>query len=225
MADFLDLFIEGLELLDKEYHPDPKRYHLLKQYADELEKWQQKVNLIAKTATKTEIIEKHFLDSLILLPELEKKSHLLDIGTGAGFPGLVCRTALPRLSLTLVEPRLKRVNFLRHIVRSLELKKDDGELRICAGRMTTTSPLCKKNFSHITCRAVSEIAPFLEMVSCFAGSGTQLLLMKGPKWESELQATKSSLHQKKYHLERVRKMVLPFSKAERFLLIFTSNME
>ena len=91
-------------------------------YFTELLRWSRKINLIAKGTPDAEILEKHFLDSLTLLPLLDTPdSHLLDVGTGAGFPGLVCKAARPDLTVTLLEPRLKRVSFLRHVIRTLNL--------------------------------------------------------------------------------------------------------
>lgn len=222
MSSFSQLLLYGLEQLGKEYWPAPERLVLLELYFDELMKWRRKVNLVTRSATESEIVEKHFLDSLVLLPEFDEGSRLLDIGTGAGFPGLVCRTACPSLAVDLVEPRLKRVSFLRHVARVLKLKNDGGELVIHADRMGSGSPLCCQTFSHITCRAVAEIGHVLEIVSCLSGSGAQLLLMKGPRWQEELQMAESVLQQSQYRLERVREIVLPFSQAQRFVLIFTT---
>ena len=91
-------------------------------YFSELKRWSRKVNLISRNASDEEIVEKHFLDSLALLDVLrEPNASLLDVGSGAGFPGLVCKAACPGLPVALVEPRLKRVSFLRHICRLLDL--------------------------------------------------------------------------------------------------------
>ncbi len=93
-------------------------------YFNELKKWGRKVNLIAKSSSDQQIVENHFIDSLTILPLLVgANTHLLDIGTGAGFPALVCKAAYPELAITLVEPRLKRVSFLGHITRTLGLQE------------------------------------------------------------------------------------------------------
>ena len=99
--------------------------HLV-QYSLELIKWNRKVNLVAKKTSLDDVVEKHFLDSLTLLPVLEKyapgKGEILDIGSGAGFPGLDVKTACPEHSVTLLEPRLRRVSFLNYIIRLLALQ-------------------------------------------------------------------------------------------------------
>ncbi len=220
MDSCLPLILSGLEQLGPEYRISEDRLAKLERYLAELLKWRQKVNLISKTAAVRDIIDKHFLDSLSLLPELQGNSRLLDIGTGAGFPGLVCRAALPQLDLCLLEPRLKRVNFLRHIIRTLTLAEDEGDICVYAERMDAESPLSKEKFTHVTCRAVTEIGPFLQMVSGFYGSGAALLLMKGPRWEEELAAAQPVLAQSGYRLGNVRSVILPFSGVEHFLLNF-----
>jgi 16S rRNA (guanine527-N7)-methyltransferase len=106
-----------------------------------------------------QIIENHFIDSLTILPLLHGADvHLLDIGSGAGFPGLVCKAARPELLVTLVEPRLKRASFLGHIVRTLGL---DG-VTILTCRIEDEVQLPSDTvFSHITGRAITEVGPFL----------------------------------------------------------------
>jgi 16S rRNA (guanine527-N7)-methyltransferase len=187
-------------------------------YFEELKRWSRKINLIAKEATDEQIIESHFIDSLTLLPLLKGggHSHLLDVGAGAGFPGLVCKAAMPELELTLVEPRLKRVSFLRHIIRSLQLvgvsilacRIEDEEL------LPSITP-----FTHITSRAVTEVGAFLGMVRRFALSEPLIICMKGPRWQQELTAVADELRTGSLELVRTVQLQLPFSGAGRTLLI------
>ena len=201
----------GLSVPDDAYDP-------LEVYFYDLKKWNKKVNLIAKSTADSEIVEKHFLDSLTLLPFLQNSgAHLLDIGTGGGFPGLICKAALSNsLALTLVEPRLKRVSFLRHIVRSLDL--DNVDIR--ANRLEDEPELSRGAFSHITCRAVTEIGPFLEMVSAFSTTGAELICMKGPKWVDELSEAAEIIKKFEFKVGQAVEHVLPQSAAKRTLLFF-----
>lgn len=188
-------------------------------YYTELRRWNRKINLIAKKTTAHQIIENHFLDSLILLPYLNKPGcTLIDVGTGAGFPGLVCKTALPGLALKLVEPRLKRVSFLRHIIRTLGLEN----VEVIASRIEeidreTLSCTC------LTSRAVADVGEFLTMVAGMATSETEIICMKGPKWREELERASSCMMQTGFTLNRVEKFVLPFSGAKRVLLFFNKS--
>ncbi|MEN6623088.1 MAG: 16S rRNA (guanine(527)-N(7))-methyltransferase RsmG [Smithella sp.] len=92
-------------------------------YRKELLKWNEKTNLISgKSAQK--ISSRHFFDSLTALPFIDKPdARIIDIGCGAGFPGIPLKIALPALRLYLVETNRKKVSFLKHIVRLLSLKE------------------------------------------------------------------------------------------------------
>lgn len=190
----------------------------LQTYFQELKKWSRKVNLIAKKASDQDILEKHFLDSLSLVPFLQKEgTHLLDIGTGAGFPGLVCKAVLPELQVTLVEPRLKRVSFLRHVTRTLgcsglsilDCRADDNVMLSSEG-----------GFTHVTSRAVSDITLFIAMSERFLQPGVQVICMKGPKWNEELKAYQKSYENGEVELCRHEQYSLPQSSGSRHLLFF-----
>ncbi len=216
MFDFNKRLETGLQHLGIEISPEA--FDRLTLYFGELKKWSKKVNLIAKSASDEQIVENHFLDSLTILPLLtDNNTHLLDIGTGAGFPALICKAALPELAVTLVEPRLKRVSFLGHIIRTLGLE----EVRVLPSRVEDTEQLpASLTFTHITARAVTEIGSFLQMVERFSPASPQLICMKGPKWREELAAASKILDRSPYSLDHVVECTLPFSGAERSLLIF-----
>jgi len=189
-------------------------------YFRELKHWSRKINLIAKKATDEEILEKHFLDSLTLLPLLQGDNpHLLDIGTGAGFPGLVCKVVKPELQLTLVEPRQKRVAFLSHISRTLQLEN----ISILDCRVEDEQSLPAENgFTHICSRAVSDVKVFLDMSSRFMKPGVQVICMKGPKWQEELAIWRDAEQPLQYTLHSQVEYILPVSQANRNLLVFIS---
>ncbi|SHO48782.1 16S rRNA (guanine(527)-N(7))-methyltransferase RsmG [Desulfopila aestuarii] len=191
----------------------------LYRYFLELKKWSTRVNLIAKGSTDDQIIENHFLDSLTLLPLLlEKNVHLLDIGTGAGFPGLVLKAAFPKMTITLVEPRLKRVSFLRHVARTLELTN----VTVQACRVEDENVLPgDAPYTHITSRAVTDIAGFLDMTARFNNPGLEVICMKGPKWSEELDGARAVLEKLHYVRTATFSHELPVSRAERTLLVFS----
>ncbi|MFH0783168.1 MAG: 16S rRNA (guanine(527)-N(7))-methyltransferase RsmG [Pseudomonadota bacterium] len=199
----------------------PEAVERLTLYFNELLKWSKKVNLIAKGTDPLQIVENHFVDSLTILPLLEDiGTHLLDIGSGAGFPGLVCKAARPELMVTLVEPRIKRASFLGYIARTLGL----NGITILTCRIEDEVQLPSEHaFTHITGRAITEIGPFLGMVGRFAAMGPQVICMKGPKWREELDAAKEILSHSPYRLSKVVEHTLPRSGAKRSLLLFESN--
>lgn len=188
----------------------------IEQYCLELLRWSRKINLVGKKQSDQQIVENHFIDSLLLLSALpKKKSTLLDVGSGAGFPGLVCKVARPDLRLIIAEPRLKRVSFLRHVIRTLKLE----DVEIHSSRVEELEP-APVDCEYITSRAVSEIDRFLEMVISHASLKTEILCMKGPKWKEELVRAKPALQKYRVELIKVANYALPFSGAERSILTF-----
>ena len=213
--DFKGRLTAGLSQLEVTLSDDSAGQ--LEIYFNELKKWAGKINLIARSSSDEQILENHFIDSLTLFPLLKKSdAHLLDIGTGAGFPGLVCKVALPDLKLTLVEPRQKRVSFLRHIIRTLGLQ----DVTVLDCRIEDEKKLPSATFfSHITGRAVSEIKLFFGMVERFSACGAEIICMKGPKWQEEATVAVEVIGNRYTLRERVE-LRLPFSGARRVLLIY-----
>lgn len=186
-------------------------------YLNELLLWSKRINLIAKKQNPKQIVENHFLDSLMLLPFISASGYsLVDVGSGAGFPGLVCKAVLPELKLILIEPRQKRISFLRHIIRTLKLE----DVEILADR-TENIPPGSITCSSITSRAVAEINDFLQMIQHLVDDNTRIICMKGPKWKEEVGNATHLLTQLKLELTQVDEFALPFSGAERALLCFT----
>lgn len=185
-------------------------------YFVELKKWSKKVNLIAKGTGDEEIVENHFVDSLALLRLLPRDGGLVDIGTGAGLPGLVCKAACPEMKVFLVEPRAKRVSFLQHIVRSLDLKN----VHIHCNRIEEVPELATdRAITHITSRAVSDIKGFVEMTEAFCDHPALRLCLKGPKWQEELVDAQHVLTEHGLEVMDTDEYVLPVSKATRALVV------
>src|SRR5210317_1520077 len=117
---------KGLDLMGLNLNNQPEALSRLSIYFHELKKWNRKINLVARTLDDRQILENHFIDSLTLLSCLDnenlKNETVLDVGTGAGFPGLLLKTVCPLLPVFLIEPRRNRFYFLKHIVRTLKLQ-------------------------------------------------------------------------------------------------------
>lgn len=167
-------FIVGLNRLGLSLDSSAVERILL--YCSELQKWNRKINLLARETTAAEMLEKHFLDSLALLPLLDRlngpDATLLDVGSGAGFPGLVLAAARPELRVTLLEPRQKRAAFLSHIARTLQLRN----VRVKEERLEPEQRF-PENFACITSRAVAAPEMFLSLVEKTAGPETIVILM------------------------------------------------
>ncbi len=205
------LFIRGLDRLG--IGLEKERVDAVLLYCRELQKWNRRINLIARNTPADEVLEKHFLDSLTLLPLIEQyggqSPTLLDVGTGAGFPGLVLAAVMPELEVTLVEPRQKRVVFLRHISRTLQL----SNVRVVEDRLEDAN-LSGEDFTFITSRAVADGGRFIAMLADVPGADSMVIVMQAADaLEQWLQGSEGSGWQL---LENI-KILLPFSGVPRLL--------
>lgn len=213
-AEFIELLSIGTASL--ELSLDDKNVEQLFRYFQELKHWSKKINLISKESHDPGIIENHFVDSLALLSVLKpERELLLDIGTGAGFPGLVCKTARPDMSVRLLEPRLKRVSFLRHIIRTLGLE----DVTVLAVRLEKGVRLLDEmKFSCVVGRAVTSLGAFLQMCSRWRRPGCRVICMKGPRYREELDEAGAIVSG--WSLTDIREYQLPSTQASRALLVF-----
>lgn len=156
---FVDNLIDGSSTFGIKLHAD--QVSALTSYYRELERWNQKVNLTAARDPR-EIAIKHFLDSLLFGQALEQRAgaSLLDIGSGAGFPGLPLKILVPELRVTLLEPNEKKTSFLRHVIGTLSLK--DISVVSKSLRDFCREPTRQGRFSYVTTRAVAaeQVLPF-----------------------------------------------------------------
>ena len=209
-ADSRDLLVRGGAQLGLAM--DPAGVERLLVYLAELMKWSRRVNLIARDTPEAQVVETHFLDSLTLLPFLDGAGevHLLDVGSGAGFPGLALACMRPDGRFTLCEPRQKRVSFLRHVVRTLGL----ANVEVVAERIEAHLADWPGRFTHITSRAVAEPAAFLPLARPLVTPATRVLLMLA---RAEGLAGIDRLVSGPWRVDAERRFVLPFSKAPRLV--------
>jgi 16S rRNA (guanine527-N7)-methyltransferase len=152
-------------------------------FIEEIQRWSKIVDLLSRTDAET-LIHKHILDSLALLPWIPKGSRVLDLGSGAGFPGLPLAIANPESSITLIEARRKRANFLKDSIRKLRLQN----VKAYEGRAEDLAR--EKNlqaaFNVITTRATWNIPLFLTLAGPFLRQHGVAIAMKGPRLAEEL---------------------------------------
>lgn len=209
-ADSRDLLVRGGAQLG--FAMDAAGVERLLVYLAELMKWSRRVNLIARDTPEAQVVETHFLDSLTLLPFLDGAGevHLLDVGSGAGFPGLALACVRPDARFTLCEPRQKRVSFLRHVVRTLGI----ANVEVVAERVEAHLADWPGRFTHITSRAVAEPAAFLPLVRPLVTPGARVLLMLA---RAEGLAGIDRLDSGPWRVDAERRFVLPFSGAPRLV--------
>jgi 16S rRNA (guanine527-N7)-methyltransferase len=197
-------------------HLDEKMVEAFDLYLKELLKWNQKFNL---TAIRTEkgIVLKHFLDSLSACPHLHKAFSLLDVGSGAGFPGIPLKIVQPSLEITLIDSVRKKVDFQRHIIRMLGLKG----IEAIHGRVQDKEILqcMRERFDMVISRAFSDLQTFLILSFPFLKKGSILLAMKGEVGSEEIRLL-SKIEETRYRLQKTILLSLPHSVLKRSILLF-----
>lgn len=185
-------------------------------YLRELLKWNQKMNLTTIRSEKG-IVLKHFLDSLSVLPHLPNISFLLDIGSGAGFPGIPLKMIQPSLEVTLIDSVRKKIDFQSHIIRTLGLKG----INAIHGRIQDREILesLGGRFDGTIARAFSDINTLLLLSFPFLKNGGILLAMKGEGGGEELKRLPLSTRNR-YRWIKTATFSLPFSSFKRSILLF-----
>jgi 16S rRNA (guanine527-N7)-methyltransferase len=164
-------------------------------YKNELLQWNAKTNLISENSSYA-IITRHFLDSLSALQFIAKpNSRMIDVGCGAGFPGLPLKIALPSLGLHLLEANRKKVSFLKHMVRLLNLsativlhERVENIMRLDAW---------KDKFDILISRAAFKLSELLPQAQYFLRREGQLIALKGPNVKEEIIQCSSGMDQSK----------------------------
>lgn len=186
---------------------------LFEKYLKLLLKWNTTYNLTNITDA-TEIRIKHFEDSLAPLPFLPLPCRLLDVGTGAGFPGIPLKLVRPDLEAVLLDAQRKKVAFCEAAIRELGLEG----IKVCHGR-AEDSKVSEKlgKFDVIISRATFSVEDFLIVGLPFAKPKALGIAMKGPKWEEEMIVVPE------WELQKVHRYVLSQEMGERTLLIFSKR--
>ena len=145
-------------------------------YATELLKWNQKVNLTAITAPG-EVVDKHLLDSLAVLPEVSGAARLLDLGAGAGLPGIPLAIALPGLDVTLVDAVAKKVGFMKHAIAMLGLAGRVRAVHVRASGYPGKEGLSAADV--VISRALMEVEGWRALARAYVAPGGRIVAMLG----------------------------------------------
>lgn len=182
VEDLSEHFVAGLHQLDLALSDQQLEQFI--RYQQELLDWNARFNLTAITEPEG-VQVKHFLDSLTLLAARDRqRAHLLDIGSGAGFPGLALKIARPEWKVTLLEATGKKVTFLRHIIEVLHL---DG-IEAIQGRAEEFAhqSAYRAAFDIVTARAVASLPILLEYSAPYCRVGGAIILPKKGELADEL---------------------------------------
>lgn len=193
----IELTEEQLELLNQFYHL--------------LINWNEKINLTRITEEK-DVYLKHFYDSLTIVKvvDLNKKETLCDVGTGAGFPGIVLKIAFPHLKITLLDSLNKRVIYLNEIIKELNLENIKA--------IHTRGEDYNETFDVVTARAVANIEKLVTYTMHLVKKEGVFVAMKG-NVEEELTNNIQKKIEKKYKIKNIEKFLLPKESSMRSLVV------
>jgi 16S rRNA (guanine527-N7)-methyltransferase len=175
-------------------------------YLDLLEKWNGVINLTA-VRERERMITLHLLDSLTVIPQVENAASLLDVGSGAGLPGIPLAIAMPSLKVTLMEPNQKKAAFLRQAKLELGLEN----ITVVAQRVEQHSS--ENRYDVIVSRAFSDLPDFVSAARHLLAPGGRMIAMKGVTPFEEIARLPNNL---KVHIVPVS---VPQMTAERHLII------
>lgn len=174
------------------------------------------MNLTGITEPK-EVILKHFIDSLTILKYIDKNSTAIDVGTGAGFPGIPIKMAEESLEMTLLDSLNKRINFLNEVIEKNGLNK----IHTIHGRAEDFGKDVKyrEKFDIVTSRAVASLNVLLEYMLPFVKIGGKCICMKGSNCDDEIENAKNAIKILGGEIEKIEKFTLPNSDNNRTILI------
>ncbi len=187
-------------------------------YGEWLREWNERFNLTAITEWK-DIFVKHFLDSayaLIAVERTERVESVLDVGSGAGFPGLVWKLLRPDLRLTLCDSLRKRTQFLEFVISGLELS--DVVVVHARAEELAAKVEFRERFATVTARAVARLPTLIELATPLVAVGGSFHALKGPTSMQEVDEAKRSLAVLRCALKAVEHYVLPGGAGNRSVI-------
>ncbi len=179
-------------------------------YLRELKRWNRRMNLTS-IKEEREIIIRHFLDSLTPADLLGKGWKILDVGSGAGFPGIPLKIARPDLIVTLIDSSRKKVVFQRHIIRLLALEG----IEAIHGRVEGLPGSMSEAFDAVLSRAFTDLPRLAALSLPLLRPGGILVAMKGRRWREEMEG----MGFKGFEFVTLCEKPLPFSDMRTYLVV------
>ncbi len=212
-----DLFIKEVERLGIKVTGE--KLNKLDKFYKILIEWNEKINLTGITEEK-EVFLKHFYDSLTIANsiDLTKINTLCDVGSGAGFPGIVLKIFFPNLKITLIDSLNKRIIYLNNLINRLELK----DIEAIHSRMEDYSKLNEEKFDIITARAVGSTKLLSEISVKALKINGYLIFMKG-NIDEELTNIDNCLKELGLEIINIDRFQLPIENSNRSIITIKKN--
>ena len=185
------------------------------EYMKQIIEWNEKINVTAITDEK-EFVIKHFIDSLTIADYIEKNDRVIDIGTGAGFPGIPIKIVKPNANVTLIDSVNKKLNVIRDVSENIKLT--NLEIIHTRAEDLANNPKYRESFDIATTRAVSNFATIVEYMLPFIKVGGKAICMKGPNFNEELEKSQKAIELLGGRVKNVQTCVIS-SDLERNIII------
>ena len=185
-------------------------------YMNLLLEWNEKMNLTAIT-DPDEIIFKHFIDSITILKEIKDNSKLVDVGTGAGFPGIPLSIMKPTLKITLVDSLNKRLIFLQEVVKELELK--NIEIIHARAEELGQNKEYREMFDVATSRAVANLSTLSEYLIPLVKINGKVISMKASGAQNEINEARKAIKVLGGAIEKIEEFNLPQTDIGRTIIV------
>lgn len=185
-------------------------------YMELLIEWNEKMNLTAITDPK-EIILKHFVDSLTIAKYVEEGKSIIDMGTGAGFPGIPIKIYRKDVKVVLADSLNKRIKFLDEVIDKLKL--ENVETIHCRAEELGKNKQYREKFDYATSRAVANLSTLSEYLMPFVKLNGKCIFMKTIEVEEELEKAKKAIKTLGGKIEKVDKFEIPESDLGRSIII------
>lgn len=186
-------------------------------YFDLLVEWNKKINLTAITEAQ-EVYEKHFLDSVYaLLMMKDRQKTLIDVGTGAGFPGIPLKIMAPELDVTLLDSLNKRIRFLEVVIDQLKLEN----INAVHGRAEDMGRIdqFREKFDVAVSRAVANLSVLAEYCTPFVKREGYFLSYKSGHADEEVDQSREALKKLNTHIEKIHRYELPETDITRSMIL------
>lgn len=170
----------------------------LNDYATYLKEYNEKINLTAIVEYE-EVLDKHFYDSLLLVNH-DLEGTLVDIGTGAGFPGVVLKIVFPKLRVLLVEPLNKRCVFLNSLIERLGLK----DIEVLNVRGEDYSLGHREEYDYVTARAVSNLNNLIEVCGALVKKDGYFICLRGKDGRFEIETASKAIETMGFEVESIK---------------------
>ena len=189
-------------------------------YMELLIEWNEKINLTAITEPE-EIITKHFIDSLTILRYIKDKERIVDVGTGAGFPGIPLKIMLENNKFVLVDSLNKRLLFLQEVIKELNL--NNVEIIHSRAEDFGQNKKYRESFDIVTSRAVANLSTLSEYLIPLTKINGKCIGMKAADTEDEIKQAQNAIKVLGGKIEKIDKFVLPETDLGRTIIIINKE--